>query len=212
MNTGQYFKRTLQANPNKLLLKSIIFSPDGATIAAISSRAQTVWLCDVNTGRCVRTLQGHEKEVRSVAFHPSWNILASSSADHTVRLWEVDTGHCLKILQIEKVGPIAFAHDGSLLGSGSGDTVKLWDINTHQCLNTLQEHTDYVRSIAFSPDSQTIASGSYDGTIKLWDVQSGECLNTLKPDRLYERMNITGATGLTEAQKANLKALGAIEE
>ncbi len=27
----------------------------------------------------------------------------------------------------------------------------------------------------------------------------------------YERMNITGVTGLTEAQKANLKALGAVE-
>jgi hypothetical protein len=33
----------------------------------------------------------------------------------------------------------------------------------------------------------------------------------LRPDRLYEGMNITGVTGLTEAQKATLKQLGAIE-
>jgi hypothetical protein len=33
-----------------------------------------------------------------------------------------------------------------------------------------------------------------------------------RPDRPYERLNITGATGLTEAQKAALKALGAVEE
>jgi len=38
-----------------------------------------------------------------------------------------------------------------------------------------------------------------DETIKLWDVQTGECLKTLRPDRPYERMNITGVTGLTEA-------------
>ena len=57
-----------------------------------------------------------------------------------------------------------------------------------------------------------IASGSDDGTIKLWDVQSGDCLATLRPDRLYERMNITGVTGLTDAQIATLKALGAVAD
>jgi hypothetical protein len=43
-------------------------------------------------------------------------------------------------------------------------------------------------------------------------VNTRECLKTIRADRPYERMNITGVTGLTEAQKATLKALGAIEE
>jgi WD40 repeat protein len=55
----------------------------------------------------------------------------------------------------------------------------------------------------------TIASGSFDGTIKLWDVKTGECLKTLRDKLPYEGMNITGVTGLTEAEKATLKALGA---
>jgi hypothetical protein len=33
----------------------------------------------------------------------------------------------------------------------------------------------------------------------------------MKSDRLYERMDVTGVTGLSEAQKAMLKLLGAIE-
>jgi hypothetical protein len=42
-------------------------------------------------------------------------------------------------------------------------------------------------------------------------VQSGEWLRTLRSVRPCERMNITGATGLTPAQVATLKALGAVE-
>ena len=42
-------------------------------------------------------------------------------------------------------------------------------------------------------------------------LKSNQCLATLS-DRPYERMNITGATGLTEMQRAALRALGAVEE
>jgi WD40 repeat protein len=56
-----------------------------------------------------------------------------------------------------------------------------------------------------------VVSGSDDGTTKIWDVQAGECTKTLRRDRPYVGMNFTAATGLTEAQKATLRALGAIE-
>ena len=77
---------------------------------------------------------------------------------------------------------------------------------------TLVGHSNAARSVAFSSDGQTLVSGSLDQTIKLWDVQTGEYVQTLHPDRPYERMNITGVTGLTEAQKASLKALGAVDK
>jgi hypothetical protein len=46
----------------------------------------------------------------------------------------------------------------------------------------------------------------------LWDLHSGEHLLTLRRDRPYERLNIKGIKGLSEAQKASLRALGAFEE
>jgi len=57
-----------------------------------------------------------------------------------------------------------------------------------------------------------LASADDDGMIKIWDIYTTEILKTLRSGRPYERMNITGVSGLTEAQKATLKLLGAIED
>src|SRR5436309_2914659 len=46
--------------------------------------------------------------------------------------------------------------------------------------HTLQGHTNTVNSVAWSPDGQTLASGSSDWTIHLWDVQTGQLRHKLQ--------------------------------
>ncbi len=48
-----------------------------------------------------------------------------------------------------------------------------------QLLHTLEAESNLIRSIAISPDSQTVASGSFGGKIKLWNIQSGELLHEI---------------------------------
>ncbi|PVH99085.1 WD40 repeat-like protein [Periconia macrospinosa] len=52
--------------------------------------------------------------------------------------------------------------------------------NWSACLQTLESHSRSVNSVAFSPDSTRLASGSVDSTIKIWDASSGQCIRMLK--------------------------------
>ena len=204
---------TLQGHSGEV--KAVAFNPADGAVLASGSGDQTVQLWNVSTGQSFRTLQGHTNWVNTVAFSPDGNVLASGSEDQTIQLWNVSTGLCLHILQGHSswISSVAFSPDGSILASGSEDqTIRLWNVSTGQKFNILKGHSNRIRSVAFSPDGGTLVSGSHDGTIKFWNVQTGVCLTTLRSDRPYERMNITEVSGLTDAQKTVLRALGAIED
>ncbi len=210
VKTGQCL-HTLQEHSNWVI--SIAFSSDGQTLVS-GSHDRTVKLWDIGTGKCLINYEGHTNVIRTVAFSPDGQTIASGSADYTVKLWEVDTGNCLKTLQehSNNVESVAFGSNGQIITSADGDgVIKLWKVKTGECFMSWQGHSNPIDSIVFSSDDQTIATGSRDETIKLWDTETGKCLKTLIAPRPYEGMNITGVTGLSEAQKASLKELGAVE-
>ena len=103
----------------------------------------------------------------------------------------------------------------SLCGAGKGHLCRglesRW-LPAGQWKQRRQAHTGTIRSLRSSPDGRRLASCGDDTSITLWDLESGEHLRTLRRDRPYERLDITGIRGLTEAQKAMLRALGAVED
>ncbi|NJL21599.1 MAG: hypothetical protein HC895_13540 [Leptolyngbyaceae cyanobacterium SM1_3_5] len=54
-------------------------------------------------------------------------------------------------------------------------------------------------------------SGGEDEAVKVWNWQNQELRDTLSNPKPYERMNITGVTGLTDSDRSALELLGAID-
>jgi WD40 repeat protein len=129
-----------------------------------------------------RLFLGHTDWVRSVAFSPDGETLASGSDDTTVRIWNAKTGALLRTLRekhSKSVLSVAFAPDGKTLAAGSL-VCTLWNVANGHCIRILDGHSEMVTSVAFSLDGKMLASASVDETVCVWMVASGKRTNTLR--------------------------------
>ena len=106
---------------------------------------------------------------------------------------------------------LAYSPDGKTLATSSrhnwakDTTIQLWDAVTCKHKTTLTTgHRKTVCSIAFSPNSRTVAGGGEDGTVYLWDVTSGELKTTLTghSDRFHRSVVAFSPDGRTLASGA----------
>jgi len=161
----------------------VAWSADGRR-ALSGSADRTVRVWDIESGRCLRVLEGHTNNVRSVAWSPDQLYAVSgSSLDRTVRVWDVESGRCLRVLEghTNEIWSVAWSADGRRALSDSFDrTVRVWDVESGRCLRILKGHSRGIVATVWSADGRLVLSGSFDRTVRVWDVESGRCLRVLE--------------------------------
>jgi WD40 repeat protein len=100
-----------------------------------------------------------------------------------------------------------------LVSAGEDGLVHLWNVGQPERpeLLTSFEHGGKAMTVAFSPNGKHLFSAGEGGKIKLWNLEDKAQVTTLTSPLPYEGLNISGVTGITEAQRLNLLSLGAIE-
>jgi WD40 repeat protein len=154
------------------------FSRDGLLVS--SSRDKTLKIWDIQTGRELFTLTGHNEAICSCGFSPDGLHIVSASMDKTLKLWDVHTGQPQYTLSGHEgwVLACAFSPDGKRVLSGSADGVlKLWDTATGK------EMCEYwagaaVQAVVWHPQSAVCAVGDSVGQLHLLQLEPPALLNS----------------------------------
>lgn len=124
-----------------------------------------------NTDAIVKfVLEGHDRGVNWVAFHPTLPLIASAGDDRVVKIWrmsetkawEVDTcrGH------FQNVSACLFhPHQDLIISVGEDRTVRVWDLNKRTLVNSFKREGDRFWVIAAHPEINLFAAGHDNGVM-----------------------------------------------
>ncbi|KAJ3526408.1 hypothetical protein NM208_g11205 [Fusarium decemcellulare] len=182
-------------------IESIVSLREGRSLAS-SSFDGTIKIWD-SAGACVQTLFYGRRDILSLAYFATRQVLAEVSRERTYQLQDVilKAWDLKNITDAENpdirgglVDTLVFSEDGQYLASRRlPGTVVLWDPFTGTCINTL-EHYDpetqayrsssktrlEIMSIVFSPNSRYLLSISTEGRTRIWDTTGGNCIGTFE--------------------------------
>lgn len=177
---------------------SVDISPDGTQIAVGTS--DHVLLFQFSDGSLVHTFDTSGMQVR---FSPDGKQLAIAENLPVLRIFDLTTYTELYSLPGHGFG-IAYSSDGTLFAApgwnnqgmttfqgaenyatttGGENQVQVWKVADGRHVRAMNTHDGQIHSLAFSPNSQFLISGSNDNTIRLSRVADGSEIGNVKVDR-----------------------------
>ncbi|CAG8951702.1 hypothetical protein HYFRA_00005502 [Hymenoscyphus fraxineus] len=124
-----------------------------------------------NTDAVVKfVLEGHDRGVNWVAFHPTLPLIVSAGDDRLVKLWrmsetkawEVDT--CRGHFQ-NASGCLFHPHQDLILSVGEDKTIRVWDLNKRTSVQSFKRENDRFWVIAAHPEINLFAAGHDNGVM-----------------------------------------------
>ncbi|KAI1976682.1 hypothetical protein LOZ51_000192 [Ophidiomyces ophidiicola] len=143
-----------------------------------------------NTDAVVKfVLEGHDRGVNWVSFHPSLPLIISAGDDRLVKLWrmsdtkawEVDTcrGH------FQNVSACLFhPHQDLILSVGEDKTVRVWDLNKRTSIQSFKRDLDRFWVIAAHPEINLFAAG-HDTGVMVFKLEWERPASTVHQNQLF---------------------------
>jgi len=179
---GGVWAVALSADGKRALSSAGMIEKDGQWVMGADF---SILLWDLEAGKVLRKLEGHTKEVRTVAFSPDGKQALSGGWEKELRLWDLQTGKEIRRFEghTEGVRRAVFSPDGRrALSAGKDGTVRLWEVDGGgktpgrfgKEVRRLEGHGADVMSVAFTPDGRRALSGGADMMLRLWDLETGK--------------------------------------
>jgi serine/threonine protein kinase/WD40 repeat protein/Tfp pilus assembly protein PilF len=172
-NEGQWHPTPLRLGH----VHALEFSPSGRFLAAACEEGAAVW----TVPELVPELVVRGDVVRSLAFHPTGQLLALLNRELRLELWSLASHRLMHSLTVPaETQKIEFSLDGNYLLAIAGDRVAAaYSITTTPEKRYLLGHTGAATAVDFTPDGELIASVSKDRTARLWEAGNGKLRHTL---------------------------------
>lgn len=165
---------------------SLAFTPDGSLLAAGASDG-TVKLRTVPGGTVVRTLRGHTDQVTCIAVTDDGAFVISGGLDRTIRIWDADLGRPVATLRLHDAAlrQVVCGPSGLAASSDVSGRVVVWRVadRSVEARLSVPEGAGHAASLAFSPDSRTLAAASADHAgLATWSIGAAAAFSRVPTD------------------------------
>jgi WD40 repeat protein len=133
-------------------------------------------LWDTSSGVPLAVYYGHAQSIRSLVFSPQEDHLVSLASNGVVRVWDTSKEALSLNSSRERrlLDNVIFSPNGEYIAASAGSDILLWDGTNGSSIVTFAGHQSVVHSLAFSPDSNLLASISSKDGLYLWDLEKKE--------------------------------------
>lgn len=186
--------RTINLGHGDILYSARFNTIGDKIVTACKNGDVIIW--NSNTGKIIRKLEGHKKEVYHAEFSYNERYVISASEDSTSKVWLVEDGKLIYDFRHgSRVTHATFGRNNNLIATSTTEGfVRIFDMKDGKLLkifrpDSMNSNNNRINNVAFTRDGKTLITGGINGFVKFWDLANVRNQNNLTLLKTYDVRN-----------------------